>query len=314
MGTFKNRLTLRHLRLLDTLGQKLSISRTAESLHTSPSSISRGLSEIEDLVGATLFDRTTRSLTPTALGRNLLRHANHILTQFDRAESDFHSLMSGKGDRLEVGLMGGISPPMLARAVQLMERRSPNVAIRFRSNYASRLIGELVEGHCDVIITHFDIERIDNQDLAVDTLYSERIAVVTGLDHPLAAKERVTWEELSDQRWTLVPNETSTRRIVEHKLLTSGAQRVQVIAETIEIHFVIELIRSAGMVTGLPHQLGLWVQDELKAGRCLPIEDNLSPWPVCAARLAHQEPTEAGRLFVDCLKEACRDLQLAARP
>lgn len=69
MVKFKQSLTIRHLRLIEALGRDLSVSRCAETLHTSQSAISRGLGEIEELLGVRLFERTTRHFSPTPLGQ-----------------------------------------------------------------------------------------------------------------------------------------------------------------------------------------------------------------------------------------------------
>ncbi|WP_445819582.1 LysR family transcriptional regulator [Bradyrhizobium sp. ISRA442] len=94
-GKFRQRLTIRHLRLIEGVGRELSMSRCAQVLHTSQSAISCGLSEIEDLLGARLFDRTTRRIVPTSLGQILIWHSDQILGQLARAEADFDALSRG---------------------------------------------------------------------------------------------------------------------------------------------------------------------------------------------------------------------------
>jgi len=69
---FRSHLTLRHLRIVQTIGRELSLSRAAEVMRTSQPAISRGLGEIEALLNVRLFDRSTRSVSPTAIGRNLI--------------------------------------------------------------------------------------------------------------------------------------------------------------------------------------------------------------------------------------------------
>lgn len=303
---FRKKLSIRHLRLVDVLGKTLSISSSADALHTSQSAVSRGLREIEELLGATLFDRTTRRLTPTAFGRNLMRHADQILNQLDHAEADFFALMEGRHDRINVGLMGGVSPSVIGRAVKLMEQRNPDVSIRFHSNFAQPLVNDLFHNRCDLIISHFDIGDFDRHDeLSVTTLYFERLAVMAGADHPLQSKASIDWSDLAREQWVIVPAASSLRRMVEHKLLTHNVSQVRFRIETIEMQLVIELVRHANMITALPRHSVEWMQNELGQMRKLPlVDDGLAPWPICAATLASKEPTAASRAFIECLKEA----------
>lgn len=305
MTTFKRNLTIRHMRLLETLNRTLSIVRCAEELNTSQSAVSRGLRELEELLGARLFDRNTRNLSPTILGRQMIRHADLILNQLDRAEADFYALVSGKGERLDVGLMGAVSPRLLSTAIGLMERKAPNVTICFHSNFAQDLVADLLHNRCDLIVSHFDIERFDKHDeISVNVLYSERVTIASSFTHPLVGKDRVTWRDLVSQRWVLVPAQTSTRRVIEHQLLTHGAPRTLVVVETLETHLLLELVRTNGMLTALPVHFVHWLQHDLKLIRSLPLADDLPSWPICSATLASREPTIATVLFLECLQEA----------
>ena len=61
------------------IARDLHFTKAARSLHLSQSGLSRRLSMLERCVGASLVERTTRSVELTAAGRNLLPHALAIL-------------------------------------------------------------------------------------------------------------------------------------------------------------------------------------------------------------------------------------------
>lgn len=299
---FKQKMTVRHQRLIEALGRELSISRSAEALHTSQSAISRGLSEIEELLGARLFERTTRRVVPTPLGQTLIWHAEQILGQFDRAEADFDALSRGVGGTLNVGMMGAFSPTLLVEAIKLATEQAPKLTIRLRSNFADSLIADLTSGKCDVIVTHFDVRQFSNEELVVDVLYNEQVVVVAGPGHPLTRRRLIDWADLAGERWVLMPIETSTRRAVERNLLMHSQSRNPVFVEALELHYVIGLVRDAGMLTALPMALARWLEREANLVRCLPIADELSPWAVCVARLRARKAGAAENLFINCLK------------
>lgn len=299
---FKQKLTVRHLRLVEALGRELSIGRSAQFLHTSQSAISRGLSELEDLLGARLFERTTRRIVPTSLGQTLIWHAEQILAHLDRAEADFDALSRGVGGSLNVGMMGAFSPTMLVEAIKLATEQAPKLTIRLRSNFADGLISDLVSGRCDIAVTHFDVRQFGNEELIVDELYHEQIAVVAAPGHPLTRRKLIDWGDLAGERWVLMPIETSTRRAVERNLLMHSQNRNPVIVEALELHYVIGLVRDGGMLTALPTALAKWLDRDANLVRCLPITDELSPWAVCVARLRSRKSSAAETLFINCLK------------
>lgn len=302
---FKQQLTIRHLRLIETLGRELSISRCADALHTSQSTISRSLSDIEAMLGARLFERTTRRVTPTPLGQNLIWHAEQMLSQLDRAEADFHALSRGVGGTLDIGIMGGFCPERLVEAIRLANQQAPRLTIRLRSNFAEGLVADLVGSRCDLIITHFEIRQFGCDDLVVDVLYQEHVDVLAAPGHPLLQRRKLRWRDLVNEPWVLIPVETSTRRMVERNLLMNADSRIPVIVEALELHYVISLVRGAGMLTALPMHLARWLDQELGLVRRLRVVDGDAPWAVCAAHLRSRKLSAAAILFLNCLKTVC---------
>ncbi len=301
---FKQFLTVRHLRLIDALGRELSVSRCADVLHTSQSAISRGLSDIEAMLGASLFERTTRRMTPTPFGQSLIWHAQQVLSQLDRAEADFAALSRGVGGAIEIGVQGGCSPPLLVSAIEQANRQNPNLTVRIGNNFADGLMPDLLAGRYNLIITHLDIREFAKEDLAIDVLYQEHVGVLAAHDHPLARRPRLGWADLADQRWVMTPMATSTRRIVERNLLMHAPGRPPIIVESMHLQYVISLVREAAMLTALPMRLARWFERDLGAAAILPVSDEGSSWAVCAVRLRARAVSAAEMLFLSCLKKA----------
>jgi DNA-binding transcriptional LysR family regulator len=309
---FKQKLTVRHLRLIEALGRELSITRSAEVLHTSQSAISRGLSEIEDLLGARLFERTTRHVVPTSLGQTLIWHAEQILAQIDRAEADVDALSRGVSGVLNVGMMGAFSPGLLVEAIKIATEQAPGLTIRLRSNFADSLISDLTSGRCDILITHFDVRQFSDEELVVDVLYNEQVVVVAAPGHPLIRRRSIDWADLAGERWAMMPIDTSTRRAIERNLLMHSERRNPLVVEALELHYLVALVRDAGMLTALPTALARWLDQEANLVRCLPIVDELSPWAVCVARLRSRRMAAAESLFINCLKMVAAKSSAAA--
>jgi DNA-binding transcriptional LysR family regulator len=296
------------LRLVETLGRLLSVTQCAEALHTSQSAVSRGLAEIEELLGQRLFERTTRSITPTAFGQNLIWHAGQILSQLDRAEADFDALGKGIGSSIAIGVQGGCSPLLIGRAVSLMQQHASKVAVHIGSNFSDGLMPELINGRYNLIVTHFDVREFSNNDLAIDILYQETVSVLAAPGHPLVRRKKIGWPELAEERWVMTPALTSTRRIVDRNLLVHARANSPIIAETMHVQYLMELVRSDGMLTALPSYLGKWFEHELGLVRALDVKDAGASWSVCAARVRSRRLSPSETLFLNCLKSASAEL------
>lgn len=300
---FQRQITIRHLRLIKVLGRELNFRRAAEILHTSQPSISRSLMEIEALLQVRLFERTTRRITVTALGRNLIWHAERILGDLDQAQSDFDALSCGASGGLDIGVLRGFSPRLLGRAIELMNDRSPGTEIRLREGFAEDQVSDLLQGRVDLALSHLELSRIEKQ-LIADVLYEESIGILASPKHPLVRRRQVLWRDLAGERWVLPPIGTTVRGALERTLLIHARGERLPIVEVTAPHFAVALVRESNMLAAVPLQLARWFEKELGAVRRLRLSEELVKWPIYAVRLRSRRISGAATLFVDCLEAA----------
>ena len=74
-------LELRHLRALVAVDDARTFTDAAISLGTSQASVSRSVATLEHTLGVRVFQRTTRSVTPTAAGQRIIEHARRVLDE-----------------------------------------------------------------------------------------------------------------------------------------------------------------------------------------------------------------------------------------
>ena len=300
---FQRKLTLRHLRLLHALGRELNLSRCAELLHSSQPAVSRGLSEIESIVGARLFDRTTRAVKPTALGLNLIWHAARILAALAQAESDFVALSQGASGGLDIGVLHGFPPQLLSHAIELVSRQAAQIEIRLHEGLAHELIRDLSGGVTDLMLGHLDVPE-PPQDLNVDALFTESVGILVPDRHRFARRSRVSLQDLSGERWVLPPLNTTIRLVFERALMVQGNGVRPQIVEATDLHFVLSLVRDSDRVAVVPLRLAQWFAGELRAVRMLRLTEALVHWPICIAHRKSRGLSPAARLFARSIKLA----------
>lgn len=106
----------------------------------------------------------------------------------------------------------------------------------------------------------------------------------------------------------MTPAATSTRRIVDRNLLVHARDKSPIIVETMHLQYLMELVRSAGMLTAFPSHLGRWFDRELGIARTLDVKDAGATWSVCVARIRSRRLSPSETLFLNCLKSACVEL------
>lgn len=246
-ASFAHRLTMRHLRVVHVLGQELNVSRAAQRLHTSQPAVSTALRELEELLEARLFDRTTRSMAMTDVGRTLWHHADRILMEVDRTVEDLQLAAAGRGGELQIGMVPQMPADLLAGAVARLHAAGENYRIRVHEDHAAALARQLVLGHLDGVIGHLAI-GLQPLQLEVEELYQDSTCLVAAAGHPLARRRRLEWDELRRQRWLLPPLSAPVRTRLERELVLRGAPDLTGAVEVASQAIIVPLLQRTGAI------------------------------------------------------------------
>src|ERR1700760_3809311 len=83
-GPESNRVELRHLRVFEAVARLKSFTHAADELSITQPALSRTIRQLEDGLGVTLLDRSSRHMETTPAGRTFLEHVERILAELDR--------------------------------------------------------------------------------------------------------------------------------------------------------------------------------------------------------------------------------------
>ncbi len=79
-----------HLRYALEIAKTGSIKNAAENLYMAQPNLSRAIKELENSIGITIFERTTKGVIPTADGKKFLQHAQKIVSQIEEVQNLFN--------------------------------------------------------------------------------------------------------------------------------------------------------------------------------------------------------------------------------
>ena len=109
-----------------------SMSSAGRDLRISPALTSSRISQLEDHLGVRLFQRTTRSLTPTEQGRAFYRGAMDILQAVEGAEAEIANITDNPKGALFVAAPLGVGRRLIAPRVPEFLALYPEVTVRLR--------------------------------------------------------------------------------------------------------------------------------------------------------------------------------------
>ena len=109
-----------------------SMSAAGRDLRISPAVTSSRISQLEEHLGVRLFQRTTRSLTPTEQGQSFYRGASEILEAIETAEAQIVNFTENPKGSLYVAAPLGVGRRLIAPQVPDFLSEYPEVSVRLR--------------------------------------------------------------------------------------------------------------------------------------------------------------------------------------
>lgn len=197
-------LKMGELRVFVTVLEHRSFRKAATVLHLSQPAVTKAMAGLEETLGVKLFDRHANGVEPTALGATFAPRAIAIFDELRRAAQELSLASSGATGSLRVGIVPMPAIPFLPIAIKRLVDVHPNLFVSVVEERETELLDRLRKRDIELAIlrlSNFDPEA----DLQVATLFEETLCVIASKDHPLAARKKVTWPELLQERWVMPP-------------------------------------------------------------------------------------------------------------
>lgn len=166
MDSMKPLPTLRQLRYLVAVVDLCHFSRAAEACLVSQSTLSAGIQELEELLGAPLLERTKRSVLPTQLGREIAERARVLLKGAEDLVDIARTTEDPMAGSLHLGVIPTIGPFMIPRVMPGLRAAFPKLKLYLREDQTTRLLARLDAGELDAAILALpvplgDMETVD---------------------------------------------------------------------------------------------------------------------------------------------------------
>jgi DNA-binding transcriptional LysR family regulator len=185
----------RDVEIFLTLAEELHFGRTAALLHVTPARVSQAIKKQERQIGGALFERTSRSVRLTALGRQLcddLRpHYQGLRESMLRAQQ----AARGAGGTLTLGTMGP-QGWMLHAIVELFQARHPGAHLVHRDVNPVNPLAPVNSGEVDVAHVWLPVRE---PGLSVGPVtHRSALVLVIAETHPFAGRDSITQEDFAD--------------------------------------------------------------------------------------------------------------------
>jgi len=164
--------TLKQLKYLCAVADLKHFSQAAEACFVSQSTLSAGISELEQSLGVTLIDRSKKQVNLTAIGREIRERAVAILTETEDLMAVAESAHEPFSTEMRLGVIPTIAPFLLPKILKALRRRYPKFKIYIREDQSGNLLNDLNAGELDLLLLAlpYPAEGVASQHLFYDEL------------------------------------------------------------------------------------------------------------------------------------------------
>lgn len=252
---------LRQLRYFLAVVEHGSFTRAAAMTGRTQQALSKGVSALEQQLGARLFERGSRGAQPTAVGRLLLDHAQAADATLRTFEQRLQELQTGTEGEVRIGTGPTAAGSVVAPAVLALRKAWPRLGIRVLGGVLPDLLPALLARDLDVVVALDTMLQTDPR-LHRDVLVEDDYRVMADAGHPLAGRAGLTADDLLAHPWVIGRRLGEVERGFRQLFVDAGLAPPPYPIESSSLDFVRTMVRDGGYLTLLPSRL---VQAELVA-------------------------------------------------
>ena len=183
---------LKHLRTIKAIQEAGGLARAADLMNMTQSALSHQVKGLEERTGVELFVRRSKPLKLSAAGQRLLRLADKVLPEIEKAQEEFRSLRSGKSGRMHIAIECHACFEWLFPVLESFRHNWPDVDVDIKAGLAFDALPALQKEEVDLVISS-DPEDIPG--VVFVPLFDYSPVFVAASTHPLAAKAFVEPED-----------------------------------------------------------------------------------------------------------------------
>jgi len=212
---------------IDTLGVQAFVAiaeqggfqKAADTLHITQTAVTQRLRNLENFLGVTLIERTTRSVALTRIGREFLPQARRLLAELSMALTEIRETGRALRGDVSIACVPTVGVQYLPRILQEYALRYPDNRIKVLDHASSGVAEAVLRREAEFGI---NIAGAIAPELASVPLLEDEFMLICREDHALARKRRVTWKQLEPHPLIFAGQVSGNRVLLDAALANDG--------------------------------------------------------------------------------------------
>ncbi|MFJ3983389.1 LysR substrate-binding domain-containing protein [Streptomyces fungicidicus] len=188
VGKRRRQPSLAQLRAFAAVAEHLHFRDAAAATGVSQPALSGAVSALEETLGVTLLERTTRRVLLSPAGERLAVRAKAVLEEIGALMEEADALRAPFTGALRLGVIPTVAPYLLPTVLRLVHDRYPHLDLQVHEEQTANLLDGLAGGRLDLLLLAVPLGVPGVTELP---LFDEDFVLVTPLDHPLGGREGI---------------------------------------------------------------------------------------------------------------------------
>ncbi|MBI5611526.1 MAG: LysR family transcriptional regulator [Gammaproteobacteria bacterium] len=204
-------LTLRQLKVFESVARHLNYTRAAEELHLTQPAVSMQVKQLEEGLGVALFEQLGKRIHLTEPGQEVLTYTRAVTQQLDELETVLNRIKGMSGGRLRISV-ATTANYFIPTLLGTFSRRFPDVTVTLDVTNRETLLRQLSENTVDLVIMG---QPPAEADVEAKAFMDNPLVVVAPPDHPLAGKKTIPLARLQEETFLVREPGSGTRIAME---------------------------------------------------------------------------------------------------
>ncbi|MCW3465137.1 LysR family transcriptional regulator [Chitinophaga nivalis] len=280
-------INLHHLTVIHAIEKEGSMTRAAEKLYISQSALSHHVQELEKKIGAKVFERRSKKLYLTPIGRKMIDSAAIVLAELQKLGQEIQSLKNGESGTIRISTECYTTYNWLPRLIRKYHQIYPLVTVQIMDGATRGPLSFLQNGTLDIaLVSRQATQPLDDNPLFRFTpVFQDELVVIISKENPLSKQRQLYPKDFPEQTLITYDIEDRDNDLVENVLKPNNAEPAKVIKMPLT-EVILEMVKlNLGITVMAKWLVAPLLNDDLKM---LPFRDDFSKRCWCLVTLARQ--------------------------
>jgi len=203
---------LRELRLFLGIAESRSFSACADKHGISQPALSRAIRQMEERLGARLFDRDTRSVRLSPAGEHLRPAAERIVREVELGIEGLKQFVTGSRGRIVAACLPSLSATLLPGAIAAFKSKAPDVEFQVIDGLSGDVVEAVLQGRADLGLA---LRPVQDDALDYQEICRDPFGLVCREDDELATADAISWRDFENRPFIAMAPHSSVRMMTD---------------------------------------------------------------------------------------------------